>query len=61
MSGDAKTRLRVVVWITSGSGAGLAAAGLGGIWGWPAAALFVGTCLMVFGVLTAVVAGAGRR
>jgi hypothetical protein len=58
---NTSARLRVVVWVASVSGVGVAAAGLYGIWGWPAAVLFVGACLMAFGTLTAVVAGAGGR
>lgn len=52
--------LRLWVWSTSGGGIVAASAGLYGLWGWPAAALFVGACLMMFGLVTAVVAGGGR-
>lgn len=55
---------RPVAWATVSAGGGAAAAGLYGMFGWPAAVLFVGGCLMVFGVLVAAVAGAaggGRR
>ncbi len=54
-------RVRLVAWGTSGFGLGAVAAGLYALWGWPAAALFVGGCFLLFGLLAAVVAGAGGR
>jgi len=57
-------QLKPRAWVYTGAGILTAGAGVYGMFGWPAAALFVGGWLIVFGVLIAAAAGAaagGRR
>lgn len=49
---------RAAAWCMAAIGLAATSAGLWGLWGWPASALFLGAALLIGGVLVAAALGA---